>query len=126
MVDHEDHTYISDDFIPTHNTTTARLFGKEVNNFKGQIIEIDAASHNGVEDARYIIENARTQSLDGEYKVFLLDEVHMLSTAAWNALLKIVEEPPAKSLFIFCTTDPQKIPATILSRVQRFNFQICR
>ena len=123
MVDHEDHTYISDDFIPTHNTTTARLFGKEVNNFKGHIIEIDAASHNGVEDARRIIENAKTQSLDSEYKVFLLDEVHMLSIAAWNALLKILEEPPAKSLFVFCTTDPQKIPATILSRVQRFNFQ---
>ena len=123
MVDHEDHTYISDNFIPTHNTTTARLFGKEVNNFKGHIIEIDAASHNGVEDARRIIENAKTQSLDSEYKVFLLDEVHMLSIAAWNALLKILEEPPAKSLFVFCTTDPQKIPATILSRVQRFNFQ---
>ena len=107
----------------TGKTTTARLFGKEVNNFKGHIIEIDAASHNGVEDARRIIENAKTQSLDSEYKVFLLDEVHMLSIAAWNALLKILEEPPAKSLFVFCTTDPQKIPATILSRVQRFNFQ---
>lgn len=271
MVDHEDHTYISDGFIPTHNTTSARIFANEINDFKGHPIEIDAASHNGVEDARKIIEDARTQSLDSEYKTFVLDECftgeveiltdggyipfkdlqgtefvaqytldgkiefvkpeefvhleyegvmyelysndftvkmsphhvqplrnkltgkivetyiedytpnenyeliqvqngyfkyyntsniyrrstveslldiycvkvpskmivvrtvehfefisgncHMLSNSAWNALLKVIEEPPKKTVFLFCTTDPQKIPATILSRVQRYNFQ---
>jgi DNA polymerase-3 subunit gamma/tau len=61
--------------------------------------------------------------LDSEYKVYILDECHMFSTGAWNAMLKLIEEPPAKTIFIFCTTDPQKIPATILSRVQRYDFQ---
>lgn len=122
-VDAPEHTYVTDNCVVTHNTTSARIFAKEVNGFKGHTIEIDAASNNGVEDARRIIEDARTLSLDSEYKVFLLDEAHMLSTAAWNALLKLFEEPPKKSIFILATTDPQKIPATILSRIQRFNFQ---
>lgn len=122
-IEADEHTYITDNYIVTHNTTSARIFAKEVNNFKGSIIEIDAASHNSVEDVRNIIEGAYTQSLDAEYKVYLLDEVHMLSNAAWNALLKILEEPPKKTLFLMATTDPQKIPKTILSRVQRFNFQ---
>lgn len=107
----------------TGKTTSARIFANEINDFKGHPIEIDAASHNGVEDARKIIEDARTQSLDSEYKTFVLDECHMLSNSAWNALLKVIEEPPKKTVFLFCTTDPQKIPATILSRVQRYNFQ---
>lgn len=305
FVDAPEHTYITDNYVVTHNTTSARIFANEINDFKGHPIEIDAASHNGVDDARKIIEDAKTQSLDSEYKTFVLDECfhkntlvstpsgdkkiseiqlgdivynlngtgivegiaenkvvpqrltivttthgdilttsdhlfftengwveaknlnsntflldkdifeeiynkyygniiekgsckiytavtwenlvashlqyslhnmskvmsvrcyasddsefekyfthtelhssyvtmydlqvsghpsyyvngvlvhncHMLSTAAWNALLKIVEEPPKKSIFLFCTTDPQKIPATILSRVQRYNFQ---
>lgn len=123
MVDHDDHTYISDGFIPTHNTTSARIFANEINDFKGHVIEIDAASHNGVDDIRNIIEDARTQALDSEYKVFLIDECHMITNAGWNAALKLIEEPPKKSIFIFCTTDPQKIPNTILSRVQRYNFQ---
>ena len=122
-VDAEEHTYITDGYVVTHNTTSARIFANEINDFKGHTIEIDAASHNGVDDARKIIEDARTQSLDSEYKVFVIDECHMISNAGWNALLKIVEEPPKKSVFLFCTTDPQKIPATILSRVQRYNFQ---
>ena len=62
-------------------------------------------------------------SLDSEYKIFILDEVHALSGSAWQAMLKVLEEPPAKSVFILCTTDPQKIPRTILSRVQRYDFQ---
>lgn len=107
----------------TGKTTSARIFGKEVNGFKGHLEERDAASNNGVDDVRKIINEARTQALDSEYKVFIIDECHMISTAGWNAFLKLVEEPPKKSLLIFCTTDPQKIPATILSRVQRFNFQ---
>lgn len=271
-VDAPEHTYITDNYIVTHNTTSARIFANEINGFKGKPIEIDAASNNSVDDARRIIEDAKTQSLDSEYKVFVLDECvtgdveiltdkgykafqdldgtelvaqfadnntieyikpdeyinkpyegvmynlhsddfdimmsphhvqivfntetnvteevyikdfipsnnykfvryinethsfsfydsskititevpyngniycvkvpthriairtnsgfefmtgncHMLSNAAWNAMLKLVEEPPKKSIFLFCTTDPHKIPDTILSRVQRYNFQ---
>ena len=122
-VDDESHTYISDNFIPTHNTTNARIFANEINNFQGRVIEIDAASHNGVDDARHIIEEAKTQSLDSEYKVILLDECHMMTVQAWNALLKLLEEPPKKTIFLACTTDPQKIPPAVLSRLQRYNFQ---
>ena len=107
----------------TGKTTCARIFANEINKGEGNPIEMDAASNNSVEDAREIIRQAKTKSLNSEYKVFIIDECHMLSTAAWNALLKLIEEPPAKSIFIFCTTDPQKIPKTILSRVQRYDFQ---
>lgn len=107
----------------TGKTTSARIFANEINDFKGHVIEIDAASHNGVDDIRNIIEDARTQALDSEYKCFLIDECHMITNAGWNAALKLIEEPPKKSIFIFATTDPQKIPNTILSRVQRYNFQ---
>jgi DNA polymerase-3 subunit gamma/tau len=70
-----------------------------------------------------ITQQAKTQSLDSEYKVFIIDECHSISNTGWQAFLKLIEEPPAKSIFIFCTTDPQKIPKTILSRVQRYDFQ---
>ena len=104
-------------------TTSARAFATLLNQGKGKPIEIDAASNNGVDNVRDIIVKAQQKSLDSEYKVFILDEVHMLSTGAWNALLKLIEEPPANTIFIFCTTDAQKIPATIISRVQRFDFK---
>ena len=104
-------------------TTCARIFANEVNHLQGNPIELDAASNNGVDDVRNIIQQAQTQSLDSEYKIFIIDECHALSNSAWQAMLKIIEEPPAKSIFIFCTTDPQKIPKTILSRVQRYDFQ---
>lgn len=276
-VDAPEHTYITDNYVITHNTTSARIFANEINNFKGHVIEIDAASNNSVEHARKIIEEAKTQALDSEYKVFVLDECvtgeteiltdkgfkqiqnldktekiaqyndvadtiefvtpleyiempyegimydfhshdfsvrmsphhvqctcildknankkviheeyvedfiahddkyimlyepktgkidklysttsiektpvnyngiiycvkvptqkiiirsgdfafvtgncHMLSNAAWNAMLKLIEEPPKKSIIVMATTDPQKIPATIISRVQRYQFQ---
>ena len=107
----------------TGKTTCARIFAKDINNGVGSPIELDAASNNSVEDIREIITRAKTASIESEYKVFILDEVHMLSNSAWNAMLKLLEEPPIKSIFIMCTTDPQKIPKTILSRVQRYNFQ---
>lgn len=107
----------------TGKTTCARIFANEINKGKGIPIELDAASNNSVDDVREIIQQAKTVSLDSEYKVFIMDEVHALSNQAWQAMLKVLEEPPAKSIFILCTTDPQKIPKTILSRVQRFNFQ---
>lgn len=113
-------------------TTCARIFANDINKGEGNPIELDAASNNGVDDVRNIIQQAQTQSLNSEYKIFIIDECHALSNSAWQAMLKIIEEPPAKSIFIFCTTDPQKIPKTILSRVQRYDFQrvsqegICR
>jgi DNA polymerase-3 subunit gamma/tau len=86
------------------------------------VIEMDAASHTSVEDAREIIERVQFRPTQGAYKVYIIDEVHMLSTAAFNALLKTLEEPPGHALFILATTEVHKIPATILSRCQRFNF----
>jgi len=107
----------------TGKTTCARIMANKVNNGQGSPIELDAASNNGVDDVRDIIQQAQTKSIDSEYKVFIIDECHALSNNAWQAFLKLIEEPPAKSIFIFCTTDPQKIPKTIISRVQRYNFQ---
>lgn len=103
-------------------TTAARIFANDINQGKGNPIEVDAASNNGVENIREIIDNARKKSLDSDYKVYIIDECHMLSNGAWNAMLKLLEEPPKTTIFIMCTTDPQKIPATILSRVQRYDF----
>ena len=107
----------------TGKTTSARIFANEVNRGKGKPIEIDGASNNGVDNIRNIIDDCRMKSLDSKYKVYIIDEVHMLSIGAFNALLKVLEEPPKGVIFILCTTDPHKIPATILSRVQRFQFK---
>jgi DNA polymerase-3 subunit gamma/tau len=86
--------------------------------------EIDAASNNGVDDVRQLREAARYLPARDRYKIYIIDEVHMLSSAAFNALLKTLEEPPGHIKFLLATTDPQKLPATILSRVQRHNFQL--
>ena len=107
----------------TGKTTSARIFANEVNGGKGKPIEIDGASNNGVDNVRSIIDDCRMKSLDSNYKVYIIDEVHMLSLGAFNALLKVLEEPPKGVIFILCTTDPHKIPATILSRLQRFDFK---
>ena len=107
----------------TGKTTCARIFANEINKGLGNPIELDAASNNSVDDVREIINQAKTKSLDSEYKVFIIDECHSLSNSAWQAMLKIIEEPPAKSIFILCTTEAHKVPKTILSRVQRFDFR---
>ncbi len=86
------------------------------------VIEIDAASNNSVDNVRSLIEQAQFAPLELRYRVFIIDEVHMLSNAAFNALLKTLEEPPKHVLFILATTEPQKLPATIISRCQRFDF----
>ncbi len=86
------------------------------------VIEMDAASHTSVDDAREIIERVQFRPTSGRYKVYVIDEVHMLSTAAFNALLKTLEEPPDHAIFILATTEAHKVPATILSRCQRFTF----
>ncbi|MCR8966344.1 DNA polymerase III subunit gamma/tau [Mycoplasma zalophidermidis] len=87
------------------------------------IIEMDAASNNGVKEIRDLRDKIQNSPAHGKYKVYIVDEVHMLSKGAFNALLKTLEEPPAHAIFILATTDPQKIPLTILSRVQRYNFR---
>jgi DNA polymerase III subunit gamma/tau len=123
-------------------TSTARILAKSLNCVKGptitpcgecdncreiaagnslDVIEIDGASNNSVEDVRQLRENVRYAPAKGRYKIYLIDEVHMLSAAAFNALLKTLEEPPAHVKFIFATTEPQKVLPTILSRCQRFD-----
>ena len=123
-------------------TSTARILAKSLNCIKGptvtpcgecdncreiaagnslDVIEIDGASNNSVEDVRQLRENVRYVPAKGRYKIYLIDEVHMLSPAAFNALLKTLEEPPEHVKFIFATTEPQKVLATILSRCQRFD-----
>ena len=86
------------------------------------VLELDAASNNSVDNIRELLEQVRYPAQMGKYKVYIIDEVHMLSTAAFNALLKTLEEPPAHVVFILATTEPQKLAATILSRVQRYDF----
>ncbi|MFT7519776.1 MAG: DNA polymerase-3 subunit gamma/tau, partial [Kiritimatiellia bacterium] len=97
---------------------------KEVSNGASpDLIEIDGASNNSVDDVREIREAVQYAPSRGRRKIYLIDEVHMLSNAAFNALLKTLEEPPPHVVFIFATTEPNKIPDTILSRVQRFDFK---
>ncbi|MEG2409752.1 MAG: DNA polymerase III subunit gamma/tau [Erysipelotrichaceae bacterium] len=86
------------------------------------IVEIDAASNNGVEEVRDLIEKVKYAPIKGKYKVYIIDEVHMMSTGAFNALLKTIEEPPAHVIFILATTEPHKVLPTIISRCQRFDF----
>jgi DNA polymerase III, subunit gamma and tau len=115
-------------------TTMARVLARTINHVDGSvdgeqlnqtlnITEIDAASNNKVEDVHSLRESVRIPPQNGRYKVYIIDEVHMLSKAAFNALLKTLEEPPAHVVFIFATTEPHKVLPTILSRVQRFDFR---
>ena len=102
-------------------TTLARIFANKINKNHGNPIEVDGASNNGVDNVRAIIDSANERSLDSEYKIFIIDEAHMITTQGWNAFLKCIEEPPQYTIFIFCTTDPQKLPKTIPNRCQVFN-----
>ena len=126
----------------TGKTTMAKLLAKALNCEEGMghqcnhcsnciainegshpdVIEIDAASNNGVEDVRDIIERVKYSPIKGKYKVYIIDEVHMMSPNAFNALLKTLEEPPANVIFILATTEPHKVLPTILSRCQRYDF----
>lgn len=116
------HGYLFTGPAGTGKTTSARIFANMINQGKGNPIEVDAASNSGVDNIRRIIDDAKKKPLDAEYKIFIIDECHALSSGAWQAMLKLLEEPPKFSIFILATTDPQRIPATILSRVQRFQF----
>jgi len=125
-------------------TTTARILAKALNCIGGptpdpcmqceacrriaagshlDVLEIDGASNRGIDEIRDLREKARYAAAEGGYKIYIIDEVHMLTREAFNALLKILEEPPDKVIFIFATTEPRKVPATILSRCQRFDFR---
>ncbi|HEY7462327.1 MAG TPA: DNA polymerase III subunit gamma/tau, partial [Gemmatimonadota bacterium] len=125
-------------------TTTARILAKALNCVKGPVAEpcgecpscveiaagtsldvqeIDGATHNGVEQVRELRESARYNPARDRFKIWIIDEVHMLSTGAFNALLKTLEEPPPRSLFIFATTNPEKIPFTVVSRCQRYDLR---
>ncbi len=97
---------------------------QEINAGKSlDLIEIDAASHTGVDNIRSVIDSAQVAAATAAYKVFIIDEVHMLSKSSFNALLKTLEEPPAHTMFVLATTEPHKVPETILSRVQRLDFK---
>ena len=140
------HAYLFTGTRGTGKTSTAKIFARAVNcpeaaahngnpcgtcevckaleNANVDVIEMDAASNNGVDYARDIREKVQFPPVCGRYKVYIIDEVHMLSTGAFNALLKTLEEPPAHAIFILCTTEVHKIPATILSRCMRFDFRL--
>lgn len=138
------HAYLFAGPRGTGKTSAAKIFAKAVNCHHSQdgepcnecetcraitngqlndVIEIDAASNNGVEEIRDIRDKVKYAPTQADYKVYIIDEVHMLSTGAFNALLKTLEEPPANVIFILATTEPHKIPLTIISRVQRFDFR---
>ncbi|MDO5388619.1 MAG: DNA polymerase III subunit gamma/tau [Clostridia bacterium] len=136
------HAYLFCGTRGTGKTTTAKIFARAINcigegkkpcnkcsvcqpilqGTSVNVIEIDAASNNGVDNIRDIIEEVQYPPTDCKYKVYIIDEVHMLSSGAFNALLKTLEEPPEYVVFILATTDPQKMPVTVLSRCQRFDF----
>ena len=138
------HAYLFCGTRGTGKTTIAKIFAKAVNcehpvdgspcgecaicrsiaaGTSMNVIEIDAASNNGVDSIRQIVEEVNYSPAEGKYKVYIIDEVHMLSIGAFNALLKTLEEPPAYVIFILATTEVHKIPITILSRCQRYDFR---
>ncbi len=138
------HAYLLCGTRGTGKTSTAKILAKAVNCLNSDngepcnkcemckkinsgtaidVTEIDAASHNGVDNIRDIIEDVQYPPQEARYKVYIIDEVHMLSIGAVNAFLKTLEEPPSNIIFILATTDPQKLPITILSRCQRFDFK---
>lgn len=131
------HAYLFSGTRGVGKTSMARIFANALNNpdgkvdiaqsvFSGQdtdVIEIDGASNRGVDEAREVIANSVYRPLRGRYKIYIIDEVHMLTKEAFNALLKTMEEPPEHVKFILCTTEPHKVPATIQSRCQRFDFR---
>jgi DNA polymerase-3 subunit gamma/tau len=104
-------------------TSIARIFARELGTTEKDLYEIDAASNNSVDDIRQLTENVYTLPFESPYKVYILDEAHMLSKGAWNAFLKTLEEPPAHAIFILATTELDRVPETVQSRCQVFTFK---
>jgi DNA polymerase-3 subunit gamma/tau len=117
------HAYIFAGSRGTGKTSTARIFARTLGVSENDMYEIDAASNRGIDDIREIRDGVNVHPFESPYKVYIVDEVHMLTKEAWNALLKTLEEPPAHALFILATTEIEKIPDTILSRCQVFAFK---
>ncbi|MCI5108716.1 MAG: DNA polymerase III subunit gamma/tau [Candidatus Pacebacteria bacterium] len=117
------HAYLFSGSRGTGKTSVARIFAKELKVHESDIYEIDAASNTGVDDIRDLKESVSTLPFESEYKFYIIDEVHMLSKAAFNAFLKTLEEPPKHVIFILATTEIEKLPDTIVSRCQVHNFK---
>jgi len=117
------HAYLFTGTRGTGKTTTARAFAKELGIHKDDILELDAASNRKLEDIQSLNETTYTLPFFSKYKMYILDEVHMLTKEANNAFLKTLEEPPEHVIFVLCTTDPEKLPETILSRCIKFNLK---
>ena len=138
------HAYLLTGTRGVGKTTIARILAKSLNCEQGQhgepcgvcasctqidagrfvdLLEIDAASNTGIDNIREVLENAQYAPTVGKYKVYIIDEVHMLSKSAFNAMLKTLEEPPEYLKFVLATTDPQKVPVTVLSRCLQFNLR---
>ena len=117
------HAYLFAGSRGTGKTSIARIFARELGTSPSDIYEIDAASNNSVDQIRELVEGVSTLPFDSKYKVYILDEVHMLSKSAFNALLKTLEEPPAHVIFILATTELHKVLDTVKSRCQVFEFK---
>lgn len=117
------HAYLFVGSRGTGKTSVARIFAEQIGVSRNDLYEIDAASNRGIEDIKELREGIRVLPFDSKYKIYIIDEVHMLSKDAWGALLKTLEEPPRHVIFILATTEFHKVPETIISRCQVFNFK---
>src|ERR1700749_1369866 len=117
------HAYLFSGSRGLGKTSIARIFARELGTSERDLYEIDAASNNSVDDIRALTENVYTLPFSSPYKVYILDEAHMLSKGAWNAFLKTLEEPPAHAIFILATTELDRVPETVQSRCQVFTFK---